>query len=59
MIYSHEEVICDATPDSLDLRKRVVGFVEADHSQHASATRFGASVSFVVKLMKNYQKPEV
>ena len=43
-------------PDSLDLRKRVVGFVEAGHSRHASAAHFGVSVSFVVKLMKNYQQ---
>jgi len=44
------------TPYSLDLRKRVVGFVEAAHSRHASAAHFGVSVSFVVKLMKNYQQ---
>ena len=44
------------TPYSLDLRKRVVGFVEAGHSRHASAAHFGVSVSFVVKLMKNYQQ---
>src|SRR6478672_6790456 len=44
------------TPYSLDLRKRVVGFIEAGHSRHASAAHFGVSVSFVVKLMKNYQQ---
>src|SRR3954453_21979645 len=44
------------TPYSLDLRKRVVGLVEAGHSRHASAAHFGVSVSFVVKLMKNYQQ---
>ena len=45
-------------PYSLDLRERVVRFVEAGHSRHAAAAHFGVSVSFVVKLMKNYQKTE-
>lgn len=38
-------------PYSLDLRERVVGFVEAGHSRHAAAAHFDVSVSFVVKLM--------
>lgn len=36
---------------SLDLRMRVVDFVEAGNSRHSAATHFGVSVSFVVKLM--------
>ena len=36
---------------SLDLRERVVAFVEAGHSRHAAAAHFDVSVSFVVKLM--------
>ena len=36
---------------SIDLRERVVGFVEAGHSRHAAAAHFSVSVSFVVKLM--------
>lgn len=40
---------------SLDLRERVVRFVENGHSRHAAATHFGVSVSFVVKLMKAWQ----
>ena len=38
-------------PYSLDLRKRVAGFVEAGHSRHAAARHFDVSVSFVVKLV--------
>ena len=37
---------------SLDLRKRVAGFVTAGHSRRAAAAHFGVSVSFVVKLVK-------
>jgi transposase len=40
---------------SLDLRQRVVQFVEAGHSRHAAAERFGVSVSFAVKLMATYR----
>ena len=36
---------------SIDLRERVVAFVEAGHSRHAAAAHFRVSVSFVVKLM--------
>jgi transposase len=43
-------------PYSLDLRERVVRFVEAGHSRHAAAAHFGVSVSFVVILMRNYRK---
>src|SRR5271163_4238084 len=39
-------------PYSLDLRERVVGFVEAGHSRRAAAAHFKVSVSFVVNLMK-------
>ncbi len=37
---------------SLDLRERVVGFVENGHSRRAAAAHFQVSVSFVVNLMK-------
>lgn len=43
-------------PYSLDLRERVVRFVEAGHSRHAAAAHYGVSVSFVVILMRNYQR---
>jgi hypothetical protein len=36
-------------PLSNDLRERVVAHVEAGHSCHDAAERFGTSVSFVVK----------
>ncbi|MER9580277.1 hypothetical protein NKI78_32685 [Mesorhizobium sp. M0400] len=45
-------------PYSIDLRERVVGYVEADHSRRAAAAHFGASVSFVVILMRSYRKTE-
>ena len=38
-------------PDSLDLRERVVRFIEDGHSRRAAA-HFKVSVSFVVNLMK-------
>jgi transposase len=38
-------------PLSIDLRVRVVAFVEAGNSCHEAASRFDTSVSFVVKLM--------
>ena len=41
-----------AKPYSLDLRVRVVGFVEDGHSRRAAAAHFKVSVSFVVNLMK-------
>ena len=37
-------------PYSLDLRERVVGFVEDGQSRRAAAARFRVSVSFVVTL---------
>ena len=40
---------------SLDLRERVVGFVDDGHSRHAAAARFGVSVSFVVKLVRCFR----
>ena len=40
---------------SLDLRRRVVGFVEAGHSRHAAAVPFEVSVSFVVKLVAAFR----
>lgn len=36
---------------SLDLRRRVVRFVDAGHSRHEAARRFDVSVAFVVKLV--------
>lgn len=39
---------------SLDLRERVVGFVEAGHSRRAAARHFDVSVSFVVKLVAGF-----
>ncbi len=39
---------------SLDLRERVVRFVEAGRSRHAAAAHFQVAVSFVVNLMKAY-----
>jgi transposase len=39
-------------PYSLDLRERVVGFVEEGRSRRAAAAHFKVSVSFVVNLMK-------
>ena len=36
---------------SLDLRRRVVRFVDAGHSRHEAAARFDVSVAFVVKLV--------
>ena len=36
---------------SLDLRRRVVRFVEAGHSCHEAARHFDVSVAFVVRLM--------
>ena len=43
-------------PYSLDLRERVVGFVEAGQSRHAAAAHFKVSVSFVVNLMQTVRK---
>src|SRR3954447_22637883 len=40
---------------SLDLRRRVARFVEADHSCHAAARHFEVSVAFVVRLMAVYR----
>jgi transposase len=36
---------------SLDLRRRVVRFVEAGHSRHEAAAHFAVSVSFAIKLV--------
>ena len=35
---------------SLDLRKRVIGLVDAGHSRNEAARRFGVSASFAIKL---------
>lgn len=40
---------------SLDLRERVVRFVEVGRSCHAAAAHFSVSVSFVVRLMKAFR----
>lgn len=37
---------------SLDLRSRIVGYVEAGHSRRSAARHFGVSDSFAVKLMQ-------
>jgi transposase len=42
-------------PISLDLRERVVGFVEAGQSRRVAAAHFRVSVSFVVNLIKAYR----
>jgi len=36
----------------MDLRRRVVNFVDAGHSMRAAARHFNVSISFVVKLMQ-------
>ena len=41
---------------SLDLRERVVRFVEAGHSRRAAAAHFGVSAAFAVKLMAAYRQ---
>ena len=38
-------------PLSIDLRTRLVAFVESGHSRHEAAARFKTSVSFAVNLM--------
>lgn len=40
---------------SLDLRRRVVGFVESGNSRRAAAARFEVSVAFVVKLVAAFR----
>ncbi len=40
---------------SLDLRERIVGFVERGQSRHAAAAHFQVSVSFVVNLIKAFK----
>jgi transposase len=40
---------------SLDLRERVVAFVEAGHSRRAAAAHFRVSPSFVINLLKAYR----
>lgn len=42
-------------PISVDLRKRIVFFVDAGHSRNEAAAHFSVSVSFVVKLMAHYK----
>jgi transposase len=39
----------------MDLRRRVVRFVEAGHSRRAAATHFEVSVAFVVKLVARFR----
>ena len=43
-------------PYSVDLRRRVVGAVEAGLSRRAAARRFEVSGSFVVKLMQRWRR---
>jgi len=40
---------------SVDLRERVVGFVEEGHSRRAAAAHFKVSVSFVVNLVRAFR----
>src|SRR5580704_14361673 len=42
-------------PYSVDLRDRVVAFVESGHSRHQAAVHFQVSGSFVVKLMRAFR----
>ena len=42
-------------PYSLDLRERVVRFVDEGHSRHAAAAHFRVSVSFVVNLVNGFR----
>ena len=41
---------------SIDLRKRVVGFIEEGHSRNEAAARFKTSVSFAVNLMRLWKE---
>lgn len=41
---------------SQDLRKRVVAYVDAGHSRRAAARHFDVSVSFVVKLIRQWRE---
>jgi transposase len=41
-------------PLSLDLRERVVAFIEAGHSRRAAAAHFRVSPSFVINLVKAF-----
>ena len=50
------EVICDAEALSLDLRERVVSYVEAGHSRRAAAGHFRVSPSFVINLMTAFRE---
>ena len=43
---------------SLDLRVRVVAFVEAGHSCRAAARHFGVSDSFAIKLLQRQERPD-
>ena len=42
-------------PYSLDLRERIVRFVDEGRSRHAAAAHFRVSVSFVVNLVKAFR----
>ena len=43
-------------PYSLDLRERVVSYVEAGHSRRAAAAHFRVSPSFVINLMTAFRE---
>ena len=43
-------------PYSLDLRERVVSYVEAGHSRRAAAAHFRVSPSFVINLMTAFRQ---
>ena len=43
-------------PYSMDLRERVVDYVEAGHSRRAAAAHFRVSASFVINLMTAFRE---
>lgn len=43
-------------PLSLDIRQRIVAYVEAGHSCRAAAAKFDVSPSFAVKLMQRWRR---
>ena len=56
VIHFRLEVICDPKPYSLDLRERVVSYVEGGHSRRAAAAHFRVSPSFVINLMTAFRE---
>jgi transposase len=56
VIHFRLEVICDAEAYSLDLRERVVSYVEGGRSRRAAAAHFRVSPSFVINLMTAFRQ---